>query len=334
MKKLINKLFLSVLSLTLAISLVGTVVYAWFSISTLNILHNVTLGIAADDGFEISLDGINYFKEIKSEEINKYINNNLQLLDVTSVDGINFFKGGPSNYVGAIENIDYLKLTVHFRTTAKATASPETVLRNVFLVDNVSSAAYLDKDIDGTYVISKGINWRSDVTFINGLDPINDIVYVGDRHVMYGAEAIRIGFVEQKLSHEFDERNDGELVNKIFDLSRNPERGYGTSYGSLDYYNEKNKSNFEPPSTNQEVITTLTEFNEFDPRFTNDEVSLITSMIKTNKFTDKGEVYFEGKVDISIWLEGWDADCFDAIYRDKITIRLKFRSARGTIDTI
>lgn len=330
MKKSFQKLLISVLSLTLAISLFGTVVYAWFSISAISILHNVNIGIAAD-GFEISLDGINYKKEISAYDLRDYIKY-VALTDVTSIDGITFKKGGPKSNVDAQENIDYLRLTLYFRTYAKDTASPSTVMRNVFLVDNVSSEAYLNRDIDGTYIISKGVNWQADVTFLNGLDPINDVVYAGERYVIYAAEAIRIGFIERKLSYGNSGKDDGGLVNKIFDLSRHPERGYGVNFGSLDYYNKKYAQNLTPPNLVQDVTTALTEFDELDPRFPYDYNSLIASMVKTDKYHENGDVYYEAKVDMTVWLEGWDADCFDAIHHDKITLKLKFKNARDIIN--
>lgn len=330
MKKSFQKLLISVLSLTLAISLFGTVVYAWFSISAINVLHNVNIGIAVD-GFEISLDGINYKNEINANDLRDYIKD-VALTAVTSTDGITFKKGGPKSDVDARENIDYLRLTLYFRTYAKDTASPSTVMRNVFLVDNVSSEAYLNRDIDGTYIISKGVNWQADVTFLNGLDPINDVVYAGERYVIYAAEAIRIGFIERKLSHVKDDRKEDSLVRKIFDLSRHPDRGYGVKFGSFDYYNAKQEIKISAPYTTQDVTTTLTEFDELDPRFPYDSNSLIASMVKTDKYHENGDVYYEAKVDMTVWLEGWDADCFDAIHQDKITLKLKFRSARDIIN--
>ena len=122
------------------------------------------------------------------------------------------------------------------------------------------------------------------------------------------------------------------LASKIFDLSRHPERGYGVSFGSLDYYNKKHGKNIKAPAEPQNVITTLTKFNETDPRFPNDYNSLIASMIKTDKYNEQGDVYYEAKVDMMLWLEGWDADCFNAIHYDKITMKLKFRVGREILN--
>ena len=324
MDKSVHKLFISILSLIFAVLLFGTVSYAWFSISTTGVVHNVTLGISSDNKFKISLDGINYYDSISHEDIMKVISNGFELGDVTSFDGKTFEKGGPSEFTLAEKNIDYLSLTLYFRTTAYE--------KNVYLVEDVSSEAYLDNAVDGTYVISKGINWKADNTFINGEDPKKDIINVGDRDMFYAAEAVRIGFVEKKINeNKNDDRSEADLNSKIFDLSRKPERGYGTTYGSLDYYNVKHSSNIEPPIDAPEVVTTLSEFYQYNPYIPLDDNSYILRMIETDKVDPLGDTYYEGKVEMNIWLEGWDADCFDAIFRDLLTIRLKFKGARDIL---
>ena len=319
MSKSIKKLFISILSLIFSVLLFGTVTFAWFSIAKSNVIHDLTLGISSDNNFKISLDGINYYDELTSEDIMRVVGENLELNDVTSYDGLSFLKGGPDKFKPAEKNIDYMSITLYFRTTDFE--------KNVYLVEDVSREAYLNKDIDGTYVISKGINWQADSTFINGEDPVNDVIKAGDRHVFYAAEAIRIGFVEEKVEeNKNDERVD--LNSKIFDLSRNPLRGYGTSYGSLNYYNSKHNSSFTPPITTQIVVNELSSFDKYNPYVPLDDKSYVLRMIETDDIDSFGETYYVGKVQMNIWIEGWDADCFDAIYRDVLTIKLKFKATR------
>lgn len=319
MNKSIRKLSISVLSFIFAVLLFGTVSYAWFSIATTNIVYDIGIGITTDNKFKISLDGINYYDSLSNEQIMNVVGNELKLLDVTSHDGKIFTKGFPLRNEIAEKNKDYLSITLYFRTTTSYE-------RNVYLVDDVSRDAYLDKDIDGTYVISKGMNWKADSTFQYGEDLI---INAGERHVLYAAEAIRIGFIEQKIeTNLFDNRNEVDLSSKIFDLSRNPIRGYGTSYGSLDYLNSKHGKTYLPPNTVQNVVNKLSEYDEYNPYQPLDDNSYLLRMMETNKQDYLGETIYEGKVQLNIWIEGWDADCFDAILRDQLTIRLKFKSSR------
>lgn len=321
MNGLTKKLFISILSLIIAVLIFGTVTYAWFSIATTNIVHNISLGISSGDKFQISLDGINYSKTIPSEDILKAIGNKLDLKDVTTTNGIDFSKGGPEEKEEAVANVDYISLTFYFRTSGYE--------RNVYLVENVSQLARFEENVEGTYVISKGINWKADVTFRNGINPTEDIVNVGERDVYYAANAVRVGFVEEKIvENVLDVREEEQLTRKIFDLSDNEIRGYGTSFGSLDYYNVKHNKDIQPPALIPETVTKLSEFDEYVPYIPLDDNSKILELIKTNSRNESGDYYYQGRVKINIWIEGWDADCFNAILRDSLMIQLKFKSAR------
>lgn len=321
MTKSVQKLFISILSLIFAVALFGTVSYAWFSISTTGILHNVTLNIQMEGSFQISLDGVNYYDKLTYEDIMRYIDNDIIMIDVTTSDGKEFLTGGPMAFEPAVRNVDYLQLTLYFRTTA-----PE---RNVYLVDNVSTEAYLDQDIDGTYIISRGINWEADSTFLNGPDPEEDMIYAGDRYMFYGAEATRISFLEKKIQTNINDTRDEQDLNfKIFDLSRFPERGYGATYGSLAYYNSRYEDQAYPPEDQPVTTTNFTEFSQYNPFVPLDDNSFVLRMIETSEVDSNGKTYYVGMAEMSIWLEGWDADCYNAIMADLLIIKLTFKAAR------
>lgn len=326
--KNIRRLFISILSLINILIVVAAVTYAWFSIALINIVHDISLGVSSEDTFLISLDGVNFKKTLTTEDIVRAIGGNLEMNAVTTNDGINFFHGGPIELLAAEKNIDYISLDIYFQATAKE--------KNVYLVDNVSNDAYKNKEVDGTYVISKGINWKADINFLNGPDPVEDVIKAGDRQIFYSAEAVRIGFLEERISENInDKRLDSELINKIFDLSLYSElRGFGTSYGSIDYYNQKHNSNITPPSFIPSVVTNLTSFQKHNPFVPLDENSLILRLVETNKYNKNGDKIYQGKVKMNIWVEGWDADCFNAILRDALTIKLKFNGARDVPENI
>lgn len=323
MNKTIAKLFISLLSLIFAVLLFGTVSYAWLSISTTNVVHNLSIQLSSDNMFRISLDGINFHDKLEFEDVMKVVGTDLTLTDVTSSDGVYFFKGGPKILVPASKNKDYVSITLYFQTTYYSYG------QNVYLVENVSSNAYLNDKINGTYVISKGINWLADSTFQYGEDPIKGIIQAGERTMLYAAEAVRISFIEKQIEeNKNDKRKEEDLNTKIFDLSRYPNRGYGTSYGGLDYYNVKHTAMIAPPLTIQNVVNELSSFLDYNPYIPKNDNSYLIKLIETNMNDPKRGAIYQGKVEMNIWLEGWDADCFDAIFKDKISIQLKFKGAR------
>lgn len=321
MIKFLRKFNLSIISLVFSVAILGTVTYAWFSFATSNVLDNLSLNITTGNYLEISLDGENYYKKLPASLIWDTIGTELILKDVTSLDGKNF-SGGPLNAGPVRANQDYISLRFWFRTT-------DAGKRDVYLVDNVSNDIVYEDVADGTYVVSRGINWRADNTFQNGPDPLTDIVRPGQRGIYYGAEAIRISFVEVKdEANPFERRGEDELSSFIFDPSGNPERGYGKPYGAFAYFRAKRKENITIPEVVPEVRYELTKFSAADPYVPFSPTSKVIRLIETVDKNDAGKTYYRGILIVNIWLEGWDADCFASIVRDSIKIQLKFKSGK------
>lgn len=327
MNNFIKKLLFSIFSLTFFFSILGTVTYAWFSLSKINQLGNLSVRLVTGDEFQISLDGINYGKKITTEEIERAIGFKAKLSDVTSLDGENFQFGELRQDSLPQENLDYLSFPLYFRSTR-----PQ---RFIYLVENVSNLVEYDQGRDGTYVVSRGINWRADCTFINGPNPDTDTVYPGNKGVYHASKAIRISFIEKKYEgNTNDQRGEEELVRKIFDLSEEPERGYGTAFGELSYFNAKHNSNREPPTFKPNTIYQLTSFEYQNSNVALGNNSQILELIETTEVDEEGNIYYFGKVLVFVWIEGWDADCFNAIYRDSLRIQLKFRLGNPKLDVV
>lgn len=324
LKVFLRRLVMSFMSLIISLTIFGTVTYAWFSFATTNILDNLTLNIATGDGFEISLDGINFYRKLPVALIREALGDELKLRDVTSPNGIDFY-GGPLGEGQVRENVDYASLTFWFRATAADK-------RFVYLVDDVSGDIAFDESADGTYVISKGITWRSDATFQYGPDP-DDIIYAGGRDVYYGADAIRISFIEVfDKENTLDTRFADELSRFIYDPSGNPERGFGREYGAVAYFRAKRKEDPRIPNLSPEVSYELSKFSDANPYIPLSKVSQVMQLVRSSKRSPEGKTYYMGILKVNIWFEGWDADCFNAIYRDTIRIQLRFKAGR-TIDT-
>lgn len=321
MKPFVKKLLLSIFSLLFFFTIFGTVTYAWFSLHKLNQLGNLSIDLITGEEFQVSLDGINFYNEVSTEDIERFIGFKASLTDVTSFDGKRFYYGKLKEDEGLPEaNKDYLSFPLFFRTTLKH--------RHVYLVENVSNDYQYDTVKKGTFVVSKGVLWKADNTFQNGPDPVYDIVHTGDRLMMYAADAIRVAMVEEKIEwNSLDDRNVTDLSRKIFDLSGNEERGYGAPYGGISYFNQKHKIQLSPPEEFPETIYEVSVFDDDYHRYVPlNRDSEILEMVQTELTDEKGNPYYYGKIIVNIWLEGWDADCFNAIYKDSLRIRLEFRA--------
>ena len=176
------------MSLLFFITIFGTVTYAWFSLHKLNQLSNLRIELISGDAFQISLDGINFYNEIKMEEIERHIGEKAKLKDITSFDGKTFNFGKLDADKGIPEaNKDYLSFALYFRTILKH--------KHVYLVENVSGYVQYDMVRDGTYVVSRGVSWRR--TARSGPDPVHDVVRTGDR-MTCSIGSNQVGFVEEK----------------------------------------------------------------------------------------------------------------------------------------
>ena len=281
-----------------------TSVYAWLQISNINTIDNIYLDVRLGDELEISLDGINFTKSIDHEDFKEVIKD-LIFKDVTTLDN-ELFTLGPNLYnKRAKENIDYLSVDLYFKITPEEYIEDERVFKEIYLVNNkhISYEEAVEENVSGTYITSKGKRWVSDYDFNNG----NQEVKKGESGMYYAKDAMRIGF----NSNEY---------NFIFDTSEDETRGYGKSYGAFDYFNLKNEMKLNLPKEQPDTLYSLSkEIGHTGIMDSNN--SLITKLVKQ-------EDYYIGKTTLNIWLEGWDADAFDAIRQDHLLISLEFQAAR------
>lgn len=315
-----RKLLISILLLIYSVFAFVQATFAWISLSTQNTLDGMEMTVTMESGMEISLDGENFYDQITEEMLRKEIGNIIKLDSITSMDGISFQK----NYIGdeefAVGNKDYVTFHLWFRTSIPTT-------KYLYVVENINSTLNYDlvqeQNFDGTYVVSKGVEWVNQSDFDNG----DEIILAGTRKRYYAAEAMRMSFIEERVEASLlgqdDERTD--LSTKIYDPSENESRGFGKEYGAYSYYLARQGENsLALPTIYPEVIYNLTTFKNPYEAWNN------TSQIATFQkgLTIDGIGYLYAKVKVNIWLEGWDADCIDAIFDDNLMMQLKFRGAR------
>jgi hypothetical protein len=312
---MMKKLYISVFVLCLGFIIFGTVTYAWITISTVNNIEGLYLSASTGDELEISLDGFNFSQTLDTESLEALIASQ-SLSDVTTLDGIHFYTGGLRPLDDAYPNRDYLSFELWFRSVEKQ--------RNVYLIHNVSDQASYDVSIDGTYVVSKGIEWEANIDFQNG-SQLTDMVHKGDKHIYYAKNAIRIGF-QELLDQPYDQRNEEDLNHFIFDPSNDPLRGYAMPYGAYNYFLNTAHNTIVLPEQIPNTIYELSKPLEDNPYIADNQNSLITNLQSTGLYNQDGIEVYQSKVRVNIWIEGWDADAFDAILKDFIKIQLQFKS--------
>jgi hypothetical protein len=295
----------------------GTVTFAWISLSTINNIEGLSLAASGGDELQISLDGVNYNSQLTAEQLYEMFEN-IRLVDVTSTDGIYFETGGLRDKEEAVPNEHYLTFDLWFQTSVRE--------NHVYLVNDVSNQVAYDTSAVGTFVISHGVMWTAKYDFWYGPEE-SDMIYKGEEDRYYASDSVRISILELKdETNENDLRNEDDLKKFLFDPSGDELRGYGVPYGQYSYFIARTRYFIGLPNDIQEVSYRLTEIDPNNPYQALDDESLIAVLQETGEITESGKTIYRGKVRISIWIEGWDADAFDAVENDRLKIQLQFKA--------
>lgn len=303
-----SKLLSALLAFTLVCTTLITSAFAWVQMATVNVLDGVEFQAAFNDDLYLSLDGINFHKTITNQQLMDVVGSP-KLTHVTTEDGINFHSGPLSRTRPLRVNKDFMMFEIWFRYETQA--SDEEALTSIYLSDRNHVTYGNHQGASGTFATSKGNQFTTSVTYNNG----HEIVLAGETHTYYAKDALRISAYDPHESRSF-----------IYDISENPDRGYGKSYGAYDYYKQVTGEKLEIPEEKPQTIYGLTQFDPQDPYQALDDLSRIVTL---QKVTHSGSLTrYEGRATISLWIEGWDADTFDAIFGDTLTIQLAFRAAK------
>lgn len=304
--------------LTLALALFAamtllTSTFAWFSIAQSATVGDLQLTVTNGGQLLVSLDGVNYYDNLSEPQFGSYIHNGLALNNVTTSDLENFY----NSYEGdeALPNVDYLTFTLYFKCD-----DPE--MNGLYLADSITNSYNYEiasnNKLKGTYVFSEGVNYKTPVTFKYSETETRE-ANTTDKY--YAADAVRMGFKELAFDED-DTRT--EFANVIYDPSGKEYRGWGVEYGAFDFIKNYLDSQITVPVQNipdTKYALTTYRYNYYAQ---NDNSLCATFQPRTN---EQGDTFYFAKIQVSIWLEGWDADCFDAIFKDNILLQLYFRTA-------
>ncbi len=316
--KVQRKLTIIIVMVLLTVVALGTSTYAWFTLNNIAKVDQIEMGITSGVGIDLSLDENAdwtqkvWKSKLENSDFNKYIKD-VSFDAVTSTDGKEFSLIEANNKVTKADN-KFIELKVYFRASNVVNFA-DTKQAGIYLVENNKGASYSDDHSSlgsGTAIVSKGIDWKADVTFkYSDTETLNP----GDTKQCYAKDAVRLSFTY----------TNGTETSKIFDLSTDSTvgattdyRGYNYQYGAADYYAVKKGLKIAPVVEEQIVIFNdqLSSINEKAEASSNE--SLVSVLTKTGD-------YYYGETTLRIWIEGWDGDCFDSILSDTIQAQLKFQ---------
>ena len=327
MNKLARKLVLSVLTVVLTVIALGTTTFAWFTLTNQAVVQPFNAQVVGDSGIEFALDNpqianpqnLTWVTTLSPAAVTNYIAdkyaNTFRFNHVTTADGLNFFNITESGMVAvpqyfAGDGTDpavypgYLDINLHVRSNTVSTIKWTQVVMNSDLITD----------------------WNSDVAFTHttGAVAVDDAVSVRAVDAMRIAVIGKVGTEENNVEVY---ENPAEGTNTVLTLN-NADMTTGTNFaGAVSYYFAKTNAypgnataqNADPliPARSVTTIATFTELVE-------DALdALSVTVLELDPDTSAGTVYY-GTMTIRVWLEGWDAEAFNIILDQWITVGLTF----------
>ena len=333
MLNLRRKLLVSVFTLMLAVCAVATTTYAWFTMGNETTVSNIEMSVQGSDGLMIRVVSVNGHKYLEddakygwSTDLNltgvlsgvklapmslqdrvatgTYVNTSDQLKTLTSganYDATNSFANVPA-FAGTETKVEgnYIEIEFEFRSEAELDVKFKTL--KAATVGTVSF-------ITPVKVISNKLT---------GADEIKEVLVGQAVENARLANALRISVNEATFTdggsdkaHNYTSGYAGysKLINpSIYDALT---KQYGTwGKAAVEYYNATSHYDIEAPA------------KEYDY-----EMDDLTSVICDLKYSTGLNAYF-GKVQVRIWLEGWDADAFNAVITDHANLSMSFEGVR------
>lgn len=297
MNRIARKLVLSIVTVVLTVFALGTTTFAWFTLTNTAVVQPFQAQIVSDTGIQVALGdiaapaalaGLEWRTTITTEEIENYIDfkysGNFEFMNVTSPDGYTMNELGGAGAPAT----SYLEINLHFRSTDAT---------EIFWDEVEVSATTTGWTTGTTFFDSKGVERLAGSNFnINAADAFRVSIRSNEAVPLQTVYENPVSATNTVLGEQIaaDFQNGGVGVN-----------------GSTNYYYEVNQV-LPEGSDAVSVVATETAINGQKVLNMTDDDSVM-----------EGFRYF-GSITIRIWVEGWDAEAYNAILSEIITARFRF----------
>ena len=290
MRKLTNKLFISILTVAFAVIALGTTTFAWFTLSNTATITPFQAQVTAGEGIEVSIDNVNWYTTLSDTVVETYLfdasryTSTFKLDLVTSEDGMAF-----ETLLGAAvlpsAHSKYIQFTLYFRAFA-------------------ATSIYWD----GATITSTGRTWVPDASFNDSVGGVSTALVAGGTGVpRKAADATRISVKGTAAT---------PVIYELATAGTNTALGAETAVESTDpgqaAYNFAKGIDLTRAIVTPATITDTLLLNE----------SALVDLAETSGV-------WNGSVVVTIWLEGWDPNAFNAILSDTLSVGLVFKNTNA-----
>ncbi len=314
MSKLSKKLFLSVITLVFTVMAMVATTYAWFTIGDTATVGNVEGSVQGSEGLEIQFDGDTsgeWYSNISKSKMDDFLGDAAEALKaISSPNGENFYLANEITYDGSnitfatgggsgTANTHYVEFKLNFRTKAENKQVDLTKLDIINVADT-------------TWAVDKGHN------LANGDASSSTLTSSAAYAVRVALEAgSNVNVYE--LADNADLTTDGISNTKGFQVN-----------GAHDYYIKKgnillgfDESNYLNSTANLEAALEALKTKGYETI----DSGVLGGVNRLNiELDDTADAngYYNGSVIVRIWIEGFDADAYNAIYEGKFAVNLEF----------
>ena len=322
MRKLTQKLVLSVVTMALVVIALGTSTFAWFTLQNSASIGNFTADVTAGEGIEVSLgtwdDTLDeatlettsqWYTVIPGSIIEDRLEDMygalLTLKDVTSVDGKVMQTRDASGSLNGTGPLDgrYIEFKLWFRS-AEA--------KIIRLEQLVIAGSSIDWTVDTPFVGANNNQFTGAKSFVTG-----DVVKVA----AWTAARVSLIDSEDTTNPAFTYQREGipnnpytASVQSNSDVLPSVSYASGAQFGAASYYAVKTSTTIAAPATN--IIQDATKLSAAG--------GVSQNLVTLAQLGAPAAGPFLGSVTVRIWIEGWDADLFDAIFNTTLSVSMKF----------
>ncbi len=318
MKKTTKRMIISVLTLVLTVAALGTTTFAWFSLSTTSNVSNIEGTVTGGEGLEVRIVGpmktTNWMAniDVKGQQVFDEL---FRFDAVTTNDATNWtFTKMAQDETGyillnqpAVANSDYLEFEIQLRSQLGGTVQLTGLTFDGSLVDFVNDGEdyyQYDESVATNYTVRTKVAYSARISFT---EELGSGTTGGNWVYQYGDADGALRPVE-----------DGG----VYTVQGNYVMGeQGVAVGQWSYLTDSRGLtisqspgvSYTPENAN--ILAADTDIRDGSTPKT--VVNLVPGV--------GGENYYGAKLKVRIWVEGWDADAYDSIYKAVLNINLIFQ---------
>lgn len=307
MIKLTRKIILSIITLILTLLALGTTTFAWFTLSKVATVSNISANVQGGEGLEVAL-GIgntvytSYKTNLTSDDWQLVLQElpNMVLNAVTTDDLIDFhtlkfqkaFGSTPAGLykTAAVANVDYLDFTIFFKSNSGGNVN---FIDYHFTDDGLlfSPTIEYDRDDTGIAIVNSFDAYASNAARLSVNNQVYqnsvslDNTHTSNSAVNYG----QFSYITE-MGNDIYWTDDKLIVNKDLPLQLLPNEILLSSIG---------------------IMAARTSIP--DPLLVPEQIPLVQN----------GNTY-QASANIKIWIEGFDADAYDSIFGTSLQLNLSF----------